>query len=156
MESHPKKKDIKLVISGMKNKKAQSLTGLTTDMIKSPPPKGCHLLSNLIRGFCLVNKEMDFESWHATKLLNLFKGKGDQQDPNNWWGNYLKETAAKIVSIIITKRFLSRLKKLESHTNSDTLDVRKHSLRSVHMIWRQHGLKSYAQVVNLVKSFESI
>jgi len=77
------KKEIKIPINNMKNNKAPGLTGLTTDMIKNLPPKGFDLLSDLIKDFWL-NKNTDFESWHATKLSNLFKGKGDQQDPNNW------------------------------------------------------------------------
>ena len=67
------------------------------------PPKGFDLLSDLIRDFWM-NEDMDFESWYATKLLNLFKGIGEQQDPNNWQGISLKETTAKIMSIIIAKR----------------------------------------------------
>jgi len=42
-----------------------------------------------------MNEDMDFELWYATKLLNLFKGIGEQQDPNNWQGICLKETTAK-------------------------------------------------------------
>jgi len=86
----------------MKNNKAPSLTGLTMDMIKNLPPEELDLLSDLIKDFWL-NENTDFESWHATKLSNLFIGKGDQQDPSNWQGICLKETTAKIVSIIIAK-----------------------------------------------------
>jgi len=69
---------------GMNNNKAPSLTaGLTTNMIKNLPPEGFDLLSDLIRDFWM-NENTDFESCHATKLLNLFKGKGNQQDQNNW------------------------------------------------------------------------
>jgi len=52
-------------------------------MIKNLPPEGLDLLYNLIRDFW-SNEDTDFESWHSTKLSNLFKGKGDQQDPSNW------------------------------------------------------------------------
>ena len=52
-----------------------------TDMIKNLPPEGLAFLTFIIQEFW-KNKEVDFESWHITKLSNLYKGKGDQQDPN--------------------------------------------------------------------------
>ena len=76
----PSKKEIKIAISSIKNNKAPSLTGLTTNMIKNLPLEGCDLLSDLIWDFW-SNEDTDFESWHATKLSNLIKGKGNQQEP---------------------------------------------------------------------------
>jgi len=64
----------------------------------------------LIQNF-LSNKDINYELWHTPKLSNLYKRKGDQQDPNNWHRICLNETSAKIVTIIIAKRLLLRLKK---------------------------------------------
>ena len=127
------------------------------DMIKHLPLEGLDLLSDLIRDFWL-NENTDFESWHATKLSNLFKGKGDQQDPNNWQGIGLKDTTAKIVSIIITKRLMSRQKKNRITYKFGHIRCQGdlHSLRSTLMIWRHCGLKSCALFVDLVKAFDSI
>ena len=60
----PSTKEIKIAINGMKNNKAPSLTGLTTNMIKNLPPNGLYLLSNLIKDFW-SNANTDFESWCA-------------------------------------------------------------------------------------------
>ena len=46
----------------------------------------------------------------ATKLTNLYKGRGDMQDPNNWRDICLKEMSVEIASMIIANRLLSRLK----------------------------------------------
>jgi hypothetical protein len=57
-------------------------------MIKNLPPN-----VELIQEFWRDEK-IDFDSWHATILNMLYKGKGDPQDPNNHCGIALKETSA--------------------------------------------------------------
>jgi hypothetical protein len=47
-------------------------------------------------------------SWHTTILQMIYKGKGNPQDPNNHRGIDLKETSAKVMSIVITRRLLER------------------------------------------------
>ena len=53
---------------------------------------------------------MDFDSWHLTKLISLYNGKGSMYDPNNYHRICLKETTAKIVSIIAACKLLSIFK----------------------------------------------
>lgn len=55
---------------------------------------------------------IDYEIWHVTILNMLFKGKGDSPDPHNHHGIVLKETLTKVLSIIIMKRLLHRLKQI--------------------------------------------
>jgi len=43
-----------------------------------------------------------------TKLNHPLQKKGDPKHPNNWRGLCLKESTAKIVSIIIAKRLLKK------------------------------------------------
>jgi len=119
---------------------------------KNLPPERFNLLSILIRDFW-ITKDTNFESWHATKLSNLFKGIGDQQDPNNWWGICFKETTT-------AKLWASSspgLKKIESPSQFGHAGCQEalHSLRSVLKIWRHHSLKSYSLFVDLVKAFDS-
>jgi hypothetical protein len=78
-------------------------------MIKNLPSQASDFYVELIQEFW-KDKEVDFESWHAIILNMIYKGKGDPQDPNNHRGIALKETSAKVLSIIIAKRLLSRLK----------------------------------------------
>jgi hypothetical protein len=82
----PKREEIKRAIMRMKSDKAPGMSQLTRQ------------------------QETDFNGWHITKLNILCKGKGDQQDLNNYRGICLKESCAKIVSIIISNRLLQHLK----------------------------------------------
>jgi len=60
----------------MKNNKAPGISGLTTDMLKSLPLEGLDLFTELIQVFW-SKKDINCESWHMTKPLNLYKGKED-------------------------------------------------------------------------------
>jgi len=71
----------------MKNNKLPGTSGVMTDMMNNLP---FEFLTYIIQAFW-KNKEVDFDSWHITKLSNLYKGMGDQQDPNNWHGICLKQ-----------------------------------------------------------------
>ena len=104
----PNTQEIMSAVQGMKNNKAPGITGVTMDMIKNLPQEGTELLVSLIQEFW-SNLEVDFDHWHRTKLSNLYKGKGDPQDPYNWCKICLKETTAKNLSIILSKRLLKRL-----------------------------------------------
>ena len=114
-----------MAIKKMKNNKAPGFSQVTTDMIKNLPSNALSLLTEFIHEYW-NNSELDYTSWHKTKLSNLYKGKGDPQNPNNWRGICLKETTAKIVSIIAAERLLKQLKKLEPPPSLATLDAKKH------------------------------
>jgi len=58
------------------------------------------------------NPTTDYFAWHTTLLRVIYKGKGDPQDPNNSQGIALKETSAKILSIILARRLLKRFKEI--------------------------------------------
>jgi hypothetical protein len=87
--------------------KAPGQLKLTTDMIKSLPLKATEFYIESIQEFWR-NKEVDLESWHTTALNTIYKGKGDPQDPNNHHRIALKETSAKALSIIISRRLLKK------------------------------------------------
>jgi len=53
---------------------------------------------------------------HIQNLTTLCTRKGDPKDPNNWRGIHLKESTAKIVSIIIAKRLLKQLEQIGAPT----------------------------------------
>ena len=95
--------EVKSAINSMKYNKAPGLSGLTTDMIKSLPHEAFQLYTDIIKKFW-TNEQVDFESWHTTVLNTVYKSKGDPQDPNNHRGIALKETSAKILSIILARR----------------------------------------------------
>ena len=99
----------------MKNSKALGITGVTTDRLKSLPIAAINLLTDVIQDF-MMSPNCNFASWHIQDLTTLYKGKGDLKEPNNWRGICLKESTAKIVSIIIAKRLLKQLEKIGAPT----------------------------------------
>jgi hypothetical protein len=79
----------------MTNDKAPGDSGMTTNMMKTLPPKALLFYSELICEFW-KNDEINFDSWHSTLLTTIYKGKGNHQDPNNHRGICLKESSQKI------------------------------------------------------------
>jgi len=153
----PTKDEIIVSVNSMKNNKAPGISVLTTNMLKSLPPEGLDLFMEVIQDFW-SKKDINYESWHMTKLSNLYKENGDQQDPNNWHRICLKEMSAKIVSIITAKRLLLRLKNVRITYQFRHIGCQEaiHLLRSAVMLCCHHGLKSYVLYVDLVKTFNSI
>jgi hypothetical protein len=140
----------------MANDKAQGQTGLTTDMIKNLPPQAKDFYVELIQEFW-KNKEVDFESWHAITLNMIYKGKGDPQDLNNHRGIALKETLAKVLSIVIVKCLLLRLKAINPTSQFGHLGCQEalHTVKRVLLLHWQHGLESYTIFIDLVKAFDT-
>ena len=87
---------------------------------KNLPEEGFQILVSHIQQFWEVS-DYDHKAWHKTKLMFLYKGKGKLEDPNNWRGICLKETSAKILSLILAKittepwKNKSRSKSIQSH-----------------------------------------
>jgi len=139
----PSKTEIKKAISKMASNKAPGKSGLTTDMIKCLPPRAMNLYVEFIQEFW-KRDDIDFYSWHVTVLNLLYKGKGDPRDPNNHRGIALKETSAKILSIIIAKRLLHRLKQIGTNTQFGHVGCQEaqHVLKRALLLRRQHGMES--------------
>ena len=92
--------------------KAPGQSGLTTDMIKNLPPEALDFLIKRIQDFW-QHPEVDYDAWHTTILSTIYKGKGDPQESNNHRGIALKETSAKVLSIVLARRILTRLKQIK-------------------------------------------
>ena len=105
----PTHAEVMSTIKSMAYDKAPGQSKLTTDMIKNLPPSALDLYTEIIQEFW-KNERVDLNSWHTTILNTIYKGKGDPQDPNNRRGIALKETPVKVLSIVIAKHLLSRLK----------------------------------------------
>ena len=102
-------------------------------------------------------KNVIFTSWHLNKLTMIYKGKGQTQDPNNWRGKCLKETSAKIVSIIIAEWLLKNLWTYKPANQFGHIGCQEalHVIRSALALRHHHGLKTYAIFINLVKAFDT-
>jgi hypothetical protein len=149
--------EVKNAIASMKYEKAPGLSGLTTDMIKNLPQKALQLYTDLIKKFWNDDK-VDFESWHITVLNTIYKGKGDPQDSNNHRGIALKETSAKVLSIIIARRLLKRFNQIgpKSQFRHIGCQEAQHIIKRALLLRRQHSLESYAIFIDLVKAFDTV
>ena len=104
--------------------KPHGATDLCTDMVKTLPDDAMDFLTKAIQEFW-SSRDTYFDSWHITFLSVLYKGKGDPEDLNNYRGICLKETTAKIMSIIISNCLLKRLNEIRDNLNFDTLAAKK-------------------------------
>ena len=153
----PTAHDIKKAIAKMSYDKAPGQSGLTTDMIKNLPPEALNFLIQRIQDFWR-NPNVDYEAWHTTILSTIYKGKGDPQDPNNHRGIALKETSAKVLSIILADRLLTRLRQIKPIAQFGHIGCQEaqHTIKRALLLRRQHGLESYAIFIDLVKAFDTI
>ena len=105
-----------------------------------------------------VVQDVDYDRWHMTILSNIYKGKGDPQDPNNHRGICLKETSYKVMSIIIAQRLLQRLNEIGATTQFGHIGCQEaqHIIKRALLLRRQHGLETFALFVDLVKAFDTI
>jgi hypothetical protein len=141
----------------MEYDKSPGQSGLSTDLIKNLPPRALNYYVKLIQDFW-QNPNTDFSSWHITLLKVLYKGKGDPQDPNNSRGIALKETSAKVLSIVLASRLLKRLKEINPTSQFDHVGCQEaqHTIKRALLLRRQHGLESYAVFADLVKAFDTV
>jgi hypothetical protein len=137
--------------------KAPGQSGVTTDMIKNLTPKAFEYYLKFIQDFW-NNPTTDYLAWHTTLLSVVYKGKGDPQDPNNNRGIALKETSAKVLSIILARRLMKRFKELNPTSQFGHIGCQEaqHTIKRALLLRRQHGLESYAIFVDLVKAFDTV
>ncbi len=107
--------EVKKAVQRMANDKAPGKSGVTTDMLKNLPPTAFQLYVELIQEYW-KNQDIDYDRWPMTIVSNIYKGKGNPQDPNNHRGICLKETSYKVKSIIIAQRLLQRLNEIGATT----------------------------------------
>jgi hypothetical protein len=95
---------------------------------------------------------------HITSLSILYKGKGDPKDLNNYRGICLKETTAKIISVIISNHLLKRLDEIGDRSQFGHMGCQEvqHTIKRALLPRRKHGIPTYALFVNLVKAFDTI
>jgi hypothetical protein len=153
----PTANEIINAIKSMPYDKSPGQSGLSTDMIKNLPPRALNYYVKLIQQFW-QDPDIDFSSWHVILLKVLYKGKGDPQDPNNSRGIALKETSAKILSVVVARRLLKRLKEVNPSSQFGHVGCQEaqHTIKRALLLRRQHGLESYAVFVDLVKAFDTV
>jgi hypothetical protein len=157
LDKAPSEKEIRSAINGMAHDKAPGQSGVTTDMIKNLPKQAFDLYVKIMQNFW-EDEEIDFSAWHTTILRTIYKGKGDPQDPNNHRGIALKETSAKVMSIIIARRLLKRFREINPSTQFGHIGCQEalHIIKRALLLRRQHGLESHAVFVDLVKAFDTV
>ena len=138
--------------------KAPGQSGLNTNMIKTLPQQAFNHYVKFIQDFW-NNPETDYNSWHITTLSVIYKGKGDPQDPNNSRGIALKETSAKVLSIILAQHLpLKRFKEINPVSQFGHVGCQEaqHTIKRALLLRCQHGLESPAIFIDLVKAFDTV
>jgi hypothetical protein len=150
-------KEAKSAIDTMAFDKAPGQSGLMTDMIKNLPEQARNLYVEVIQNFWQDNN-IDFMSWNTTILRMIYKGKGNPQDANNHCGIALKETSAKVMSIVIARRLLGRFREINPTTQFGHIGCKEvlHIIKRVLLLKHQHGLESYAIFIDLIKAFDTV
>jgi hypothetical protein len=96
-------------ISSLANNKAPGASGVTAEALKALPPCAAIMLHNLILDFW-NGAQHTYDEWQMALLRIIYKGKGDQKDPNNYRGIVLQDALARLTSTIITKRLTELVK----------------------------------------------
>ena len=91
----PNIKKVRGAIRKMKNNKAPSQSEFTTVMLKNLPEKGIKLMISTIAKYW-TNENYQIKLWNIQKLCQLYKGKRDMQNLNNWRGICLKSQCQKM------------------------------------------------------------
>ena len=153
----PTYQEVTQAIKRTASEKSPGQTAVTTDMLKNLPPEAFTFLTEIIQQYW-TNPECDFAPWHIVLLSIIYKGKGDTKDPKNWRPVCLKETSAKVVSSIISKRLLKQINKIGAPTQFGHVGCQEalHTIRNILTTRRHHGKDTYVLFVDLVKAFDTV
>jgi hypothetical protein len=123
-------------------------------MLKALPEKA--MVTLVIQKFW--KGEEDHEVWHTMLLIELYKGKGKTNDPNNWRGVCLKELTSKVISSIVSTRLLTVLSgnNVEERFAKKWYQQAMHILRAALSIRRAHEKDTYVLFVDLVKAYDTV
>jgi hypothetical protein len=107
------------------------------------------------------NGEQDNAQWHTASLTIICKGKGKQEDLNNFRGVALQDMMARIMSATISKRLLDgpvAKHGIQAQFGSQPFVGCRDAIctpRSMLQMQRHHNLPTWALHVDLVKAFDT-
>ena len=153
----PTYQEVSQAIKRTASEKSPGQTAITTDMLKNLPLEAFTFLTKIIQEYW-TNPDCDFAPWHIVLLSIIYKGKGDTKDPKNWRPVCLKETSAKILSSIVSKRLLKQIKKIGAPTQFGHIGCQEalHTIRNILTTRRHHGKETYVLFVDLIKAFDTV
>jgi len=96
------------VLKKTKRHKARGLSGLTAEMIQATGDTGTQWLLDLCNG--IVKEGCIPEDWKSSVVLPVYKGKGDPVECGSYRGIKLLVHAMKVVEMILSTEFGSRLR----------------------------------------------
>ena len=92
----------------MKRHKAPGLSGLVTEMIQATGDTGTQWILDLCNG--IVKEGSIPDDWKSSVVLPVYKGKGDPVECGSYRGIKLLVHAMKVVEMILSTEFGSRLR----------------------------------------------
>ena len=157
----PSTDEIKRALVKMKLDKAPGPSGITTNAFKSLGPEGLNKLQAIIEQMWNDPEFIPEEfSQIDLKVIPKTSDKKKLQDPNKWRGIALGETAAKVISSILTRRLTEHVCKFGKDEQCGCLFKKScadatFSLKSAIQTLKEHGRSTYVLFVDLVKAFDS-
>lgn len=146
-------------IASLKNKKAPGPDGICNEHIKN----SSLLLQAItdILNLCLRKGNIP-EIWKLSTIKMLYKGKGDQRDPNSYRGIALEKSALKILTSVITKRITKETEhkipeeQFGFRKGRSTLHAIKNLIDDIEDALRHPRGKFHAVFVDFTKAFDKL
>ncbi len=147
-------------VKNLKNKKAPGLDLIPYDLIKQYPQKVHEMWLN-IYNHCMRNSVIP-ERWGTSKVVLLYKGKGDRRDPDNYRTISLLSCTFKIFTALINETIVNNVFHLlpkeqfgfrKHRSTSQAIDILISAIRSQLNKPKGH---LYAVFVDFRKAFDSV
>lgn len=158
IDHEPTFEELKDAIKKMRHDKAPGPSGVTSEALKALPDSALTKVHEIITAFWRA--EIDYEEWHCATLSLIYKGKGEQTNPNNYRGVCLRDMLARVLSSILSTRLLTVIKEHGVEYQFGSQPGRGctdglFTVRSLLQLRRQHNQESWGLFVDLVKAFDT-
>jgi len=151
--------DVKLTIRGLKNKKSPWQDGIPPEILKNG---GKPLLTVLFRIFTICwNRRCLLDDFRDTKIITLYKNKGDRRDCNNYRGISLLCIAGKDFARLLLPRVRQIADRIlpESQCGfrpSKSTSGMVFSLRQLQEKRIEQSRQLYVVFIDLTKAFDTV
>jgi exonuclease III len=159
LDRPPEMEELIRAVKVMRGEAAPGESGVVGRCLKHCSAEGLESILEVLTKFW--NAEQDNAQWHIASLTIIYKGKGKQNDLNNFRGVALQDMMARLMSAIISKRLLdgpiAKYGIQAQFGSQPSVGCRDaiYTLRSMLQLRRYHNLPTWALYVDLVKAFDT-
>ena len=102
-----------ILTHGFKANKSSGLSKMPLELLKHLGPAGTGCMAKFLNDSAI--DKLPPEAWRATKVMPLYKGKGDQKLPENYRSIAITPPFAKLFMAVVNKRLTTTAIELELH-----------------------------------------